>query len=426
MSKTKTFCELSDLQHYSQQLQEPAVAWQMRQQAWQATMTAPNPSFAKVNYRPWANLQGQLTVASQAVPLPASTAQIAQVAGQPVQVRLSTEAQTAGVEVLDLVAAWQQWPDLMQQYFGQVMPWTSQQLAATHYATVNSGVVIRVPANTKLQAPLTWDFYQNGTGRQLNSQHVLLIAGADSEFSILENRRTLGSDQPSASIVEELVLLAGAKVRFAAIDQLSLPTYLARYARLATNARLDWALGIMNDGDVLADFNTDLNGQGSQSEVKAVAISTGRQNQGITTRITNYGQHTKANILQHGVILSDATLIFNGIGHIVKGARGSDSQQENRVLMLSRTARGDANPILLIDENDVRAGHAASVGRVNQEQMYYLMSRGLSKDLAERLVIRGFLGSVLSEIPAAEARQILTDTIERKLIDGQRHRDRAQ
>jgi Fe-S cluster assembly protein SufD len=80
----------------------------------------------------------------------------------------------------------------------------------------------------------------------------------------------------------------------------------------------------------------------------------------------------------------------------------------------------------LIDENDVRAGHAASVGRVDQAQMYYLMSRGLSKDVAERLVIRGFLGSVLAEIPSTEARDALKDTIERKLIDGQKHRDSAE
>jgi Fe-S cluster assembly protein SufD len=119
------------------------------------------------------------------------------------------------------------------------------------------------------------------------------------------------------------------------------------------------------------------------------------------------------------VILEKAALIFNGIGHIVKGARGADAQQENRVLMLSRTAHGYANPILLIDENDVKAGHAASVGRVDASQMYYLMSRGLTKDVAQRLVIRGFLGAVLTAIPLPTVQQELIDTIERKLIHGQ-------
>jgi Fe-S cluster assembly protein SufD len=117
--------------------------------------------------------------------------------------------------------------------------------------------------------------------------------------------------------------------------------------------------------------------------------------------------------------LQSSTLTFNGVGHIVKGARGSDAQQESRVLMLSRTARGDADPILLIDENDVTAGHAASVGRVNEDQMYYLMSRGIDEETAQRLVIRGFLSSVITEIPEKEVRVRLTDMIERKLINGQ-------
>ncbi len=89
--------------------------------------------------------------------------------------------------------------------------------------------------------------------------------------------------------------------------------------------------------------------------------------------------------------------MFNGIGQIIKGAKGSDAQQESRVLMLSRRARGDANPLLLIDENDVTAGHAASVGRVDDEQMYYLMSRGISERVARKLVIRGFMGEVFNE-----------------------------
>jgi len=109
-------------------------------------------------------------------------------------------------------------------------------------------------------------------------------------------------------------------------------------------------------------------------------------------------------------------LTFNGIGHILKGAKGADAQQESRVLMLSDQARGDANPILLIDEHEVTAGHAASVGRVDPEEMYYLMSRGLRKEDAERLVIRGFLGSVLTAIPVKAVQQELVEVIEGKLL----------
>ncbi|MFC2732703.1 MAG: SufD family Fe-S cluster assembly protein, partial [Streptococcus mutans] len=154
---------------------------------------------------------------------------------------------------------------------------------------------------------------------------------------------------------------------------------------------------------------------GSHAELKVVAASSGRQIQGIDTRVTNYGNNSIGHILQHGVILERGTLTFNGIGHIIKGAKGADAQQESRVLMLSDKARSDANPILLIDENEVTAGHAASIGQVDPEDMYYLMSRGIDKETAERLVIRGFLGTVITEIPVKAVRDEMIAVLDEKL-----------
>ena len=115
--------------------------------------------------------------------------------------------------------------------------------------------------------------------------------------------------------------------------------------------------------------------------------------------MTNYGNNSVGHILQHGVILERGTLTFNGIGHIVKGAKGADAQQESRVLMLSDKARSDANPILLIDENEVTAGHAASIGQVDPEDMYYLMSRGLSEQEATEMIVMGFVEPFTKELP---------------------------
>ena len=95
-----------------------------------------------------------------------------------------------------------------------------------------------------------------------------------------------------------------------------------------------------------------------------------------------------------------------------KALREQTPSRESRVLMLSDQARSDANPILLIDENDVTAGHAASIGQVDPEDMYYLMSRGLDKATAERLVVRGFLGSVIVEIPVKEVRDEMIENID--------------
>ena len=215
----------------------------------------------------------------------------------------------------------------------------------------------------------------------------------------------------------EVIAQAGSQIKFSAIDRLgeNVTAYISRRGKLEDDSMIDWAIGVMNEGNVIADFDSDLFGRGSHADMKVVALSRGKQTQGIDSRVTNYGCNSIGNILQHGVILEKGTLTFNGIGHIIKGAKGADAQQESRVLMLSDKARSDANPILLIDENDVTAGHAASIGQVDPEDMYYLMSRGLDQATAERLVVRGFLGSVIVEIPVKEVRAEMIENIDKIL-----------
>jgi Fe-S cluster assembly protein SufD len=110
----------------------------------------------------------------------------------------------------------------------------------------------------------------------------------------------------------------------------------------------------------------------------------------------------------------NASNIINSITKIEHGATKSDGQQSSKVLMLDEKARGDANPILLIDENDVTAGHAASVGRVDPLQIFYLMSRGISKKQAEKLIIDGFLDVVISQVPSETLQKSIHQVIGRK------------
>lgn len=325
-----------------------------------------------------------------------------------------------GVILTDIQTAVQEHSDLVEKaLMQQAVHYDEDRLTAFHMAFMNSGIFLYVPKNVAIEEPVEALFYQDSHANTNFVKHVLIVAEENSEVSYLERFQTVGegTEKATANIVVEVIAKQGAKVKFAAIDQLGehVTTYINRRANVGRDASVDWAIGIMNDGNVVADFDSDLVGEGSHSEVKAVAISAGRQTQGIDTRVTNSGRHSVGHILQHGVIRERGTLTFNGIGHILKGAVGADAQQESRVLMLSDQARGDANPILLIDENEVTAGHAASVGRVDPEEMYYLMSRGLEKTEAERLVIRGFLGSVLTAIPIKAVRDELAEVIERKL-----------
>lgn len=414
---------------FSATKEEPSFMSALRQQAIAEIDALPLPHIERVRFDRWplfeiteAGLSGEVAVDAS---VPAfdemkNNPTIFQQDDLTVFEQLPQALADQGVILTDLFSAMQDYPELVESYYmKKAVPINEDKMTAAHAAFMNSGIFLYVPKNVVIKEPIEALFYQNSASDAHFFKHVLIVAEEHSEFHYLERFMTVGegSEKASANIIVEVIAKNGAKVKFSAIDQLGehLSTYMNRRGYIMRDASVDWALGVLNDGNVIADFDSDLVGEGSHAELKAVAISAGRQTQAIDTRVTNKAPYSIGHILQHGVIRERGTLTFNGIGHIIKGAKGADAQQESRVLMLSDQARGDANPILLIDENEVTAGHAASVGRVDPEEMYYLLSRGLHKEEAERLVIRGFLGSVLTAIPVKEVQKELIEVIEGKL-----------
>ena len=417
---------LENIQLFSQSHAEPAWLQEHRKLAFEQIEQLELPVIERVKYHRWNLGDGTISENDALAAVPDFTVldsnpKLVQVGTQTVYEQLSPELMEAGVVFTDFYTALEEIPDLVEKHFMSALSYKEDKLAAYHGAYFNSAAVLYVPDNVEVDLPLEGIFYQDGTSKVPFNKHILIIAGKHSKLNYLERLETLGESKESASanISVEVIALDGAQVKFAAIDRLGqeVTAYISRRGLLGRDASIDWAVGVMNEGNVVADFDSDLKGDGSHADMKVVALSSGRQVQGIDTRVTNYGKNSIGNILQHGVILERGTLTFNGIGHIIKGAKGADAQQESRVLMLSDQARSDANPILLIDENDVTAGHAASIGQVDPEDMYYLMSRGLDKDTAERLVVRGFLGSVLVEIPVKEVRDEMAESIEKKLAN---------
>ncbi len=414
---------------FSATKEEPSFMSALRQQAIAEIDALPLPHIERVRFDRWplfeiteAGLSGEVAVDAS---VPAfdemkNNPTIVQQDDLTVFEQLPQALADQGVILTDLFSAMQDYPELVESYYmKKAVPINEDKMTAAHAAFMNSGIFLYVPKNVVIKEPIEALFYQNSASDAHFFKHVLIVAEEHSEFHYLERFMTVGegSEKASANIIVEVIAKNGAKVKFSAIDQLGehISTYMNRRGYIMRDASVDWALGVLNDGNVIADFDSDLVGEGSHAELKAVAISAGRQTQAIDTRVTNKAPYSIGHILQHGVIRERGTLTFNGIGHIIKGAKGADAQQESRVLMLSDQARGDANPILLIDENEVTAGHAASVGRVDPEEMYYLLSRGLHKEEAERLVIRGFLGSVLTAIPVKEVQKELIEVIEGKL-----------
>jgi Fe-S cluster assembly protein SufD len=337
---------------------------------------------------------------------------------RPTLLSLSKELQDQGVVFTDIFTAAREHGELLQKYFmTDCVKVDEHKLTALHAALVNGGVFIYVPKNVELTEPIQAVFLHDDAEANLFN-HVLIVAEDNSSVTYVENYlSTVKSTGNVFNIVTEVIANGNAKVQYGAVDHLDegVTTYVNRRGTAARDAKIEWALGLMNDGDTIAENTTNLMGNGSYGDIKTVVVGRGEQTQNFTTKIVHFGKNTAANILKRGVVKDSATTIFNGIGKIEHGASKSDAQQESRLLMLSEKARGDANPILLIDEDDVTAGHAASVGRVDPVQLYYLMSRGISQKEAERLVIHGFLAPVVDQLPIEGVKKQLVEVIERKV-----------
>ncbi|WP_060205032.1 Fe-S cluster assembly protein SufD [Sporosarcina koreensis] len=336
----------------------------------------------------------------------------------PAFISLSDDLKAKGVILTDIFTASREHADLMKKYFmTDGVKVDEHKLTALHAALMNGGVFVYVPKDVVIEEPLQVLFLHDDAQASLFN-HVIVVAEANSSVTYVENYlSTVEEAAGQANIIAEVFTGDNAKVIYGAVDVLAkgFTTYVNRRGIAGLNSRIEWALGLMNDSDTISENITHLVGNGSSSDLKTVVVGRGSQKQNFTSEIVHWGLDTDAFILKHGVMKESSSSIFNGIGRIAKGATRSNAVQESRILMLSEKARGDANPILLIDEDDVTAGHAASVGRVDPLQLFYLMSRGISKQEAERLVIHGFLAPVVSKLPIEGVKKQLTEVIERKV-----------
>lgn len=413
----------------SQQNEEPASLLERRLAARDLMAQLRLPRMQRFNFRDWPLIADQpLEWVSSDTDLEKiapddEVIRVTQVGQTTVKVYIPERLRAAGVVLTDIFTAARQYPEMFEKYFMSAIKTDENLLTAYHVAYLNAGLFLYVPKNVEIEKPIEAELVQDNTQDQPLVSHILVVADRGSKVKFIQHLTTVGDQANPANMMIELIARDNSEIDFSSLDELGAQThtYFKRRADIGRDAHVEWAVGLMNDGDTVGDMDSELLGEGGYANSKMIAVTTRKQEVGVNNRVTNHGKHTTGLINQRGVILENSELIFNGIGQIIHGAHGSKADQQNRVLIMSDQARGDANPILLIDENDVEAGHAASVGPVDPHQMYYLMSRGIPRKQAERMVIRGFLGAVLSAIPAADVRNKLVEILERKLTDGQQY-----
>ncbi|MBD2848244.1 Fe-S cluster assembly protein SufD [Paenibacillus sp. IB182496] len=333
--------------------------------------------------------------------------------------RMNEKLAAKGVIFTDLETAAREHVELVQKHlFSVVDPYTDK-LTARHAALWTGGVFVYVPKNVEVELPLQALLYSDDAEATF-APHILLIADTNSRVTYVDNVVSAFAGEVAPSVhqsVTEVIVKAGARVQFATVHHLaeSVTDLSVRRAKVEQDGRIEWIVGDLHDGNILSDTVSVLEGSGATSDAKVITIGARAQKMSVTTQAVHVGRSTDSNMVTRAVMKEQATAIINGITKIEKGATKANGVQTEKVLMLSPKARGDANPILLIDEDDVTAGHAASVGQVNPEQIHYLMSRGIAKEDAERLIIYGFLAPVVSEVPIPSVREQLQRLLERKL-----------
>lgn len=418
---------------YSKAHNEPSWMTELRQKALKLTETLEMPKPDKTKLRKWdfdsfkqhevkgqsfSNLSELPEAIKKIIDVENTKNLVVQHNNALAYTQVSDQAQKNGVIIEGLSEALINHGELVQKYLmTDAVSVDEHRLTALHTALINGGVFVYVPKNVVVEDPIQYVVLHDDDNASFFN-HVIIVTEESAEVTYVENYLSTASGEGNQlNIVSEVIAGANSNITYGSVDYLDkgFTGHIIRRGTTAADASINWALGLMNEGSQIIDNTTNLIGDRSTSELKSVVVGTGDQKINLTSKIVQYGKETNGYILKHGVMRENASSVFNGIGYIKHGGTKSIANQESRVLMLSENVRGDANPILLIDEDDVEAGHAASVGRVDPEQLYYLMSRGISQKEAERLVIHGFLDPVVRELPIEDVKRQLREVIELKV-----------
>jgi Fe-S cluster assembly protein SufD len=331
---------------------------------------------------------------------------------------LGAELERQGVIFTDLETAVQQHPDLVQQYFmTEAVNPAHDKFAALNGAFWSGGTFLYVPKNVDVKLPL----------RALS----VLTAGSAAVFShtvvvVERGSRLTFIEEFASNPVQDLSLNAGVLEMFvgdgAHLTVVSLQDWIGDVYDLSTqraligrDAQLDWMVIGMGDGLTKNNIEAVLRGQGASTQMLGILWGYGHQHTDYHTVQDHVAPHTTSDLLYKGALTDEARSIFSGTIRVLHGAQGTDAYQANRNVLLSEHASSFPSPNLEIEANEVRCTHGATVGKVDQDQLFYLMSRGLSREVATRMVVEGFFEEVLQREPVDSIRDNLRSLIARKM-----------
>ena len=303
---------------------------------------------------------------------------------------------------------------LPRDYEAKLIP-DDDKFAVENLSKWAHGLLVHVPKGVELDKPLYVQVTSNGGSL---FWRMVVIADEGARFSLIEDFSSVAEDTVAyTNAVVELFVHQAAKIEYVSLQNLSKETWhFGRYkAWLERDSELDWVIGGFGSKRGKVWIENDLAGEGATSRVTGAYFADGDQHLDFDTFQEHIAPNTESDFAFKGALRENATAVWRGMIRVEEGAQKTNAYQENRNLLLSDHAHADSIPGLEIMANDVRCTHGATVSRVDREQLFYLMSRGLPRAEAERMVVRGFFQNVLDRIELEPVREAVTAALEARI-----------
>jgi Fe-S cluster assembly protein SufD len=309
-------------------------------------------------------------------------------------------------------------PELLKKYLGTVVPIDEGKFAAAAAALAQDASIIYVPDGVEAQAPLHSVLWAPGRDGNFFTR-VLVILGTGSSLTYIHETASPtveGGNVVHAGIVE-IWVGQGARLKFVELQSWGNHVWNFTHERaiVERDGSLDWIFGAVGSHLTKNFSELTLSGQGAEGRMSGFYFADGDQHLDHYTQQNHMAPHTTSDLLYKGALLDRSRSVWRGMIYVAPGAQKTDGYQANRNLILSEKARADSIPGLEILADDVRCTHGATVGQLEEEPVYYLMSRGLPRDQAERLVVDGFFAPIMDRVPFEGVRSRFEEMIDEKM-----------
>ena len=424
----------------SQRLNEPAWMTEKRQVAWSVFEETPMPTLHDEDWRrtdfsalKWEQLQlsaeSGVKLVSRLADLPdylrvaldagrEAAGRLALVNGRVAYHELAADLAAQGVIFTDMATAVREHPDLIQQYFmTECVAPSDGKFAALHGAFWQGGAFIYVPQEVEIKQPFQVVIALEGEGTAI-FPHTLIVAERFAAVTCIEE--TVSPDGEGQALndgVVEIIAGDGAQVHYVEIQRWgdNVFSFNTKRAVHRPDSRVVWEMGQLGSRLTKTYVDNILTGNGSSAEFNGVYLVSGKQHVDLDTLTHHIGLSTGGDLLLKGAVRDHARAVFQGMIKIDKTGQQTNSYLKNDNLLLTDHARADSIPALQIDANDVRASHGVTVGRVDEEHVFYLQSRGIPRSTAVRMLVEGFFSSVFDRMSQERVREKLAAAVAAKI-----------